>query len=45
MYKKASEKLGMERALFQKGAFGDDDTTKVAEDDKVSPEEIEQLLR
>ena len=45
MYKKASEKLGMERALFQKGAFGDDETTIIDEDKKVSPEDIEQLLK
>lgn len=45
MFDKASRKLGMEQALFQKGAFGHDETMDIAEDKKASPEEIENLLR
>lgn len=45
MFNKASKKLGMEQALFQKGAFGDDETTEISDDKKASPEEIENLLR
>jgi len=45
MFDRASRKLGMEQALFQKGAFGDDETTILADDKKASPEEIENLLR
>ncbi len=35
----------MEQALFQKGAFGDDDTANISDDKKASPEEIENLLK
>lgn len=45
MFDRASKKLGMEQALFQKGAFGHDETMEVADDKKASPEEIENLLR
>ena len=43
MFDRASKKLGMEQALFQKGAFG------VSEDanelNKVDPAEVEKLLK
>lgn len=45
MFEKASKKMGMEQALFQKGAFGDDMTSEISDDKKASPEEIEQLLK
>ena len=45
MFDRASRKLGMEQALFQKGAFGHDETMELGDDKKASPEEIENLLR
>lgn len=44
MFDKASKKLGMENAVFQKGAFGIDDDEQ-ATDSKMSKEDIEKLLR
>ena len=41
MFDRASKKLGMEQALFQKGAFGVSDQ-EVA---KVDPSEVEKLLK
>lgn len=45
MFDKASKKLGMEQAIFQKGAFGNDDSLDISEEKKASPEEIENLLK
>jgi len=45
MFDKASKKMGMEQALFQKGAFGDDETMDISDDKKATPEEIENLLK
>jgi chromodomain-helicase-DNA-binding protein 7 len=45
MFERASRKLGMEQALFQKGAFGDKDNNEVSKDMKIDPKEIEYLLK
>jgi chromodomain-helicase-DNA-binding protein 7 len=45
MFERASRKLGMEQALFQKGAFGDKDNNEVSKDMKIDPKEIENLLK
>ncbi len=42
MFDRASKKLGMEQALFQKGAFGVSDQSDV---NKVDPAEVEKLLK
>ena len=44
MFDRASKKLGMEQAVFQKGAFGDSENGQ-ADMDKVNPEEVEKLLK
>ena len=44
MFDRASKKLGMEQALFQKGAFGDTENGQ-QDMDKVNPEEVEKLLK
>ncbi len=43
MFDRASKKLGMEQALFQKGAFGVSETEN--ELNKVDPAEVEKLLK
>jgi len=43
MFDRASKKLGMEQALFQKGAFGDNDQNNDVT--KINPEEVEKLLK
>jgi chromodomain-helicase-DNA-binding protein 7 len=43
MFDRASKKLGMEQALFQKGAFGHSD--EVNDVSKINPEEVEKLLK
>lgn len=43
MFDRASKKLGMEQALFQKGAFGVSD--KENDLNKVDPAEVEKLLK
>ena len=45
MFDRASKKLGMEQALFQKGAFHDKETEEGADLNKINPEEIEKLLK
>lgn len=45
MFDRASKKLGMEQALFQKGAFGNSENTAAAELNKISPQEVENLLK
>lgn len=42
MFDRASKKLGMEQALFQKGAFG---ITEQSDVNKVDPAEVEKLLK
>jgi len=44
MFDRASKKLGMEQALFQKGAFGDSDQNN-NDVTKINPEEVEKLLK
>ena len=45
MFDRASKKLGMEQALFQKGAFHDQATEEGQDMNKINPEEIEKLLK
>lgn len=45
MFERASRKLGMEQALFQKGAFGDKDGDVLSSEMKINPKEIENLLK
>jgi len=45
MFDRASTKLGMERALFQKGAFHDQVSDENQDLNKMNPEEIEKLLK
>lgn len=45
MFERASRKLGMEQALFQKGAFGDKDRDELSNEMKINPKEIENLLK
>ena len=45
MFERASKKLGMEQALFQKGAFHDQTSEEGQDVTKINPEEIEKLLR
>ena len=44
MFDRASKKLGMEKALFQKGAFGCNDG-QADSITKVDPLEVEKLLK
>jgi hypothetical protein len=45
MFDRASKKLGMEQALFQKGAFADSSDSKANDLSKMAPQEIENLLK
>ena len=45
MFDRASKKLGMEQALFQKGAFADSSDSKANDLAKMAPQEIENLLK
>lgn len=45
MFDRASKKLGMEQALFQKGAFNENDGEGLANEYKINPKEIENLLK
>lgn len=45
MFDRASKKLGMEQALFQKGAFHDQINDDNADMNKINPEEVERLLK
>ena len=45
MFDRASKKLGMEQALFQKGAFHDKDTEDNTDLNRINPAEVEKLLK
>ena len=45
MFDRASKKLGMEQALFQKGAFHDKEEQGDNELTRINPEEVERLLK